>query len=628
MRPAHRFLAGALIYIGLLANLLLYLRAYDALLVSFLVPIVWAAFLYPRWVYLSITMGATAASVLTLYGLFLHPITSLLTVGATLTTAVAICELLQHLLQRQRRLGAELKDAEEKFRHLATHLDQVFWLQKPNSPGLAYASPAAEKVWGTWTESLQQDRGGLLDAVVPEDRERVQEFLETLASERGEIEYRLAGKKGAVRWVRERAFPVKEETGECSLIVGIAEDITERTMMAGQLHQAQKIECVGRMACAVAHDLNNILTVIRGQAELIKFEGGMENGVRDGLQEITASVERAENLTRQLLASARKQELAPRDVDLNEVACSAMRVIRRALDETVVLIVETAPMPLPVFVDGGSIEQILMNLVINARDAMPHGGQVKISTRVALAEGDGGERLAALVVSDTGHGIEKENLARIFEPFFTTKPLGKGTGLGLSTVESIVRQHGGKVRVRSEVGQGTSFEVVFPLLKRTLEREATPVQPHLKKGEGTILLVEDDAAVREVTRSFLQRLGYTVLEARTALAALTIWNNFHVKIDLLVTDMVLPDGSGGEQLAKDLLRSDSDLPIIFTTGYSGERSQPEVAPEAPVFRKPYDLRRLAQSVSELLKDEGSVPGRNGGGARSQVSPQRLDKSMA
>lgn len=600
-----RFLFRTVVFVGAISNLLLFLGSCDALLISFLVPIIWAAFWYPRWVYLAATGMAAGAATFTLYGLFENPATSLITLAATVASIIVAAELLHYLLARQRKLEAALRDSEAKFNYLATHIDQAYWLQKPDEPGLYYLSPGAAKVWGSLGERLRGSRDALLEAAAPADQERVRAHLAKAAIEKSEAEYRLPGPDGKMTWIRERSFPAFDAEGRPAIIAGIAEDITERTRLASQFHQAQKLECAGRMACSVAHDLNNILTVIQGRINLMEMSGDLDAAHADSISDIKFSVERAERLTRRILSSTRSHDPDPRQTDLNDVVATSLKMLRPLLDETVILRVEPEVVPLPIFADQGLLEQVLMNLVINARDAMPHGGQILISTSLAAPGEDGAaRRFTSLTVSDTGHGIERENLERIFEPFFTTKPLGKGTGLGLPTVQSIVKLHGGELAVSSEVGRGTAFELRFPLAEPAPNPAPEPARAPLPKASGSVLLVEDDPRVREVTRLFLERLGYTVIEARSAVSALSASSQFKARIDVLVADMVLPDGMNGVQLACQLLEDNPEVRVVFTTGFPEESTHGEAIPSARLLRKPYNLRDLAEVVRACLAREG------------------------
>ncbi len=353
----------------------------------------------------------------------------------------------------------------------------------------------------------------------------------------------------------------------------------ERRQLEEQLRHAQKMETIGQLAGGVAHDFNNILAAILMQTELLRMRTDLPPRVPEGLQQIQAAVERATHLTRPLLTFSRKQVLQPRNLDLNRAITDLVKMLRRIIGEDIRLEVRLHPAPLRLRADAGMLDQVLMNLVVNARDAMPRGGQLVIesfarelgpaeaATRPAVAPG----RYVGLRVRDTGSGIAPEHLSHIFEPFFTTKEPGKGTGLGLATVFGIVQQHGGWIEVASEDGRGSAFEVCLPALAG---EEAGPAggagAGPPQGGTETLLLVEDEAALREVARRVLEHHGYQVLEAATAAAALALWEQHADRIRLLVTGLVLPEGLNGRELAARLRERRPDLPVLFSSGYSPE----------------------------------------------------------
>jgi CheY-like chemotaxis protein len=337
------------------------------------------------------------------------------------------------------------------------------------------------------------------------------------------------------------------------------------------------MEAIGQLAGGVAHDFNNILGAIMLQAEMAESYDNLPPDARDLLHDIVGSAKRGANLTRQLLAFSRRQVLQPRRLDLNDVVTNLAKMLQRILGEDVHLQLNLDLSPLITHADSGMLDQVLMNLAVNARDAMPGGGRLVVETAAtvitkeaarAIPEAAPG-RYVCLRVSDTGCGIPQEQMTHIFEPFFTTKEPGKGTGLGLATVFGIVKQHHGSILVSSEIGRGTTFEVFLPasdstsdvLPKRTAK--ATP-----RGGTETILVVEDDLAVRELTRTALERHGYQVLEAGNGVEALRMWEQHKERVQLLLTDMVMPEGVSGCDLAAQLQMQSPDLKVIFSSGYS------------------------------------------------------------
>jgi two-component system cell cycle sensor histidine kinase/response regulator CckA len=342
----------------------------------------------------------------------------------------------------------------------------------------------------------------------------------------------------------------------------------------GQLRQAQKMDAIGQLAGGIAHDFNNVLTVILGQSSLMLDDLKATDPLRPELEEVRRAGERAAGLTRQLLAFSRQQVLQLRVLDVNEVVRGMERMLARLLGAHVQLEVRLGAGVDTVLADAGQMEQVVMNLAINARDAMPRGGKLTIETRNMTMAGEHVQmppgEYVMLAVSDTGTGMDKETLARIFEPFFTTKEKGKGTGLGLSTVYGIVKQSGGHIWPYSEVGIGTTFKVFLPRHTATVRREAPQPGPVTRlTGNETVLLVEDDDAVRAVTRGILRRAGYNVLEARNAGEAVLTCEQHPQRIHLLLTDVVMPQMSGA-QLAHRLAQVRADMRVVCMSGYTDD----------------------------------------------------------
>ena len=357
---------------------------------------------------------------------------------------------------------------------------------------------------------------------------------------------------------------------------------TEEALRKAQedLRQSQKLEAIGQLAGGIAHDFNNLLAVIRGNADLGRMEAvTFSSEVTECLDQISAASERAANLTRQLLAFSRKQMMHSEPVDLDHVITNLSKMLERIIGEDIALRCHhTSALPL-VRADTGMLEQVLVNLVVNARDAMPNGGQLHITTEQQTFEAGYDPShpearsgvFVCMTVKDTGTGIAPENMPRIFEPFFTTKGVGKGTGLGLATVYGIVKQHQGWIEVSSQVGAGTTFRIYLQALEcaRPALNHRTP-EAEPPRGNETILLVEDEESLRSITRLLLERFGYRVLEAGSGPEALKIWESAAPEVDLLLTDVVMPDGISGRMLAEDLRGKKTDLKVIFLTGYGGE----------------------------------------------------------
>jgi len=405
-----------------------------------------------------------------------------------------------------------------------------------------------------------------------------------------------------------RAVPIIDERGEVTGAVEVGRNVTELRRLEAQLLQAQKMEVVGRLAGGIAHDFNNLLGAILGYAEMLRLRLARdEEGVRD-VQAIRETVEQAAMLTRQLLGFSRKHVARPRIVDLNEVVSGAEALLRRLLGEDVTVRVHLAPRPVPVHADPGQLEQALLNLAVNAREAMRGGGTLTLTLSEVGIEADEARRLelspgrhVVLGVRDTGPGLSPEARARLFEPFFTTKP--QGTGLGLSTTLGIVREFGGTVRGDNPPEGGALFRVYLPLAEGTPERSTgrfRAVTPG-PRGTETILLVEDDAALRRLTRTTLASHGYTVFEAGDAAEALAVAERHAGRIELLVTDVVLPRGNGRE-LAERLAAARPGLRVLFVSGYTADTALPLGRDQAGAafLQKPFGPEELTRRVRAVL----------------------------
>jgi PAS domain S-box-containing protein len=512
----------------------------------------------------------------------------------------------------RRRTEQSLLDSDERFHQLADNIHEVFWMTDPATHQVLYVSPAYESIWGRPCETVYESPRRWLDAVHPDDRARVIEAADTRQGS-GEYDetYRIQRPDGTVRWIRDRAFPVRDEAGTLRRIVGTAEDVTERRQLQEQFLQSQKMEAIGQLAGGVAHDFNNILTVIQGYGSLLLMDAPDPAETTEAAEEIVHAAERAAHLTRQLLAFSRRQVMQVQRVDLNEIVAGLARMLQRIVGEDVRMDILLHPRPVVVRADAGMLDQVVMNLVVNARDAMPGGGQLVIATTEQdVTEADARAHAhaapgphACLRVADTGEGIAPENVPHIFEPFFTTKEAGKGTGLGLATVYGIVTQHGGWIEVDSEAGRGTAVRMFLPLAGAVADSpaEGAATAPP-RGGTETILLVEDEASVRRVRRLVLERAGYQVLEAANGVEASRVWEQHEGRVDLLVTDMVMPEGVGGRELAARLRARDPGLRVIFTTGYSADMAgRDQSRPEGEYFvRKPSSPEHLLDTVRRCL----------------------------
>jgi PAS domain S-box-containing protein len=426
-----------------------------------------------------------------------------------------------------------------------------------------------------------------------------------------DLEMRLLRRDGKVVWVYANTSIVQDAAGKPLYFLAYVRDVSERKTLEEQLRQAQKMEAVGQLAGGVAHDFNNLLTAIIGNTELLLRQTEPEDPRRLDLQEINRAAHRAAALTRQLLAFSRKQVLQPRIVDLNGVVTELSAMLRRIIGEHVELQLRLEPRLGRVLADPNQLEQVITNLAVNARDAMAGGGTLMIRTAnvdaddVPLADPEATPLLGPLVelsVSDTGAGMDERTQGRLFEPFFTTKELGRGTGLGLATVYGIVRQSGGHIRVATRLLEGSTFTVYLPRVEGDAETGAEAgIAGEIPRGAGTILVVEDEQAVRQLTCRVLREHGYQVLEAESPARAIELVRERRTRIDLLVTDVVMPRMSG-PALAERLVAGCPRLKVLYITGYAEEAIQRQGALPAggALLEKPFTSQQLADHVRRAL----------------------------
>jgi len=474
---------------------------------------------------------------------------------------------------------------------------------------------AAERILGCpATEAIGQS----IDRFIPERfRERHQQHIRDF----GETGVTLRSMRSFAELTALRAdseeFPIEASISQIEvegkkLFTVILRDITERKQLEEQFRQSQKMEAIGRLAGGVAHDFNNMLTAIIGYSQLVKAQLDEESPLRHDIEEIEKAGQRAAGLTAQLLAFSRKQVLQPKVLDLNEVISVVDKMLRRLIGEDIDLVTITRPGMGHVKADPGQIEQILLNLAVNSRDAMPRGGKLTIETRnMDLDEGYASShadvvpgQYVMLAVSDTGHGLDAETQSHIFEPFFTTKEQGKGTGLGLSTVFGIVKQSGGHIWLYSEPGHGATFKIYFPRIDEPADATAAPTKSvESLYGSENILVVEDDEAVRNVARLALEKYGYTVLEAERGAQALEAFGPLATAIDLVMTDVIMA-GMSGPELVVRLQELHPDVKVLYVSGYTEEATiHHGVLTEGIAFlQKPFTPDGLARKIRQLLSE--------------------------
>jgi PAS domain S-box-containing protein len=470
-------------------------------------------------------------------------------------------------------------------------------------------NPAYLRMFGYGHEDELMGRP-ILDLIAPAEHETIMNHVRRRARRMADVEHYLT--RGLRRDARE--FPLEvhassyDHDGEVHTVV-ILRDITERLQLEEQLRQSQKMDALGRLAGGVAHDFNNLLTVIMSCADLVLGELREDDANAVNVRLIRSTGERAATLTRQLLALSRGQVIDPKVIDLNVVVAEMGAMLRRLIGSHITLVVEGDPTVSRVRADSGQIQQVLMNLCVNARDAMPDGGRLTIETRDVYVDARHASALLDVVaghfvllsVTDTGHGMSPETQERLFEPFFTTKPPGQGTGLGLSTVYGIVKQSGGHVSVTSAVGAGTTFQVYLPAVDAPVAQTEAPSEAATDAGTGTVLLVEDEPALRQLVHGYLSRAGFRVLDAANGLEALAVFARESAAVNVVVTDMLMP-GMGGVELARELDRRSPKIRILFVSGYAREGAAILASrPGSSFLAKPFTLPALAARVRALME---------------------------
>ncbi|MEO8335290.1 MAG: response regulator [bacterium] len=503
-----------------------------------------------------------------------------------------------------------LRESEARFKELAEHIAVAFFVYDPDTGRPFYLSPAYERVFDQSMAEAFARPHGWLERVHPDDVDRALSGGSTILSTAAE--FRILRQDGSTRWVRRRAEGLRGPDGRVLRVVGSAEDITDLRRAREQAETTSKMEAIGRLAGGIAHDFNNILTAIVGEADLVKSTLLPHDENMPGVEEILASGLRAADLTRQLLAFSRQQMFELRVLDLNTLVGGLEKMLRRLLGEDIDLRILCESSVGPILADASQLEQIIVNLAVNARDAMPEGGTLTMTTchlevdaRFA-ARHSGLQRgsYTAFSVRDSGIGMSDDVKARIFEPFYTTKELGQGTGLGLATVYGIVKQSNGYITVESQPGVGTTFTVCFPRVAAEVDAPAVaaPRTPGAPRSE-TILVIEDEDQVRTIVSRVLERSGYRVLPARGGVAAVALSDEYAGNIDAVISDIVMPSMSGPCTLA--LLRERRpNLKVLFMSGYT-DRSlvQQQRAHGGDAFlQKPFTPNALLETLRRTIDD--------------------------
>ncbi len=517
-------------------------------------------------------------------------------------------------ITQRKRVEEELSLSEERYRFLFERNPNPLFLYDEASLQFLWVNEAAIQHYGYTREEFL--RMTIKDIRPEEDVPKLIDTLENRdASDSISGTWRHLKKNGSLIYVEVYSNRIDFQ-GKWVRLTSVS-DVTEKQALEEQLRQSQKMESVGQLAGGVAHDFNNLLTIIQGHVTLLRNKVGANEGAQKSVRAISEASERASSLTRQLLTFSRRKQIQPAVIDLHEVINGMSEMLRHVLDEDVGLKLDCGTNVPLIYADPGMIEQVILNLAVNAGDAMPNGGELGIETKsVSLSEDDAQQMPelspgwhACLQVSDTGKGIPPNDLPHLFEPFFTTKEVGKGTGLGLATVYGIVRQHNGRIQVESDPGRLTRFTIYFAAAPRQeLNRGVESSQATRDKGEGTVLVVEDEDSLRELVSEVLTEQGYRVFCAHSGESAMEVWKKATPPIDLVVTDLVMPGKVKGEQLANELLHEKPDLKVVYTTGYSREVFEGKnltLKEGVNFLQKPYPPDELTQVIQNRLGSAGA-----------------------
>jgi two-component system cell cycle sensor histidine kinase/response regulator CckA len=515
-------------------------------------------------------------------------------------------------VERQTKAETALARSEERYRLLAAAAHDVIYDWDVRSGTVSF-SEAIRSVFG-FDPAPSRDRAWWVDRVLPADRgyydEVIAGVLNSPDNVRTGIRYRMLG-AGGERLVIETAVVQRDDAGQAVRVVSAVRDVTGENSLEEQLREAQKMEAVGQLAGGVAHDFNNLLTVIGGHVYMVEQTPSLTPDAKRHLGGVTHTIERAGVLTKQLLAFGRRQMLHPRVVDLNVVITDAVKLLAPAVGDSIEVNTDLEPMLAPVRADVGQLEQVLLNLALNSRDAMPNGGALRIST--ANIETPAGPR-AKISVHDCGTGMDAATMARVFEPFFTTKTPGRGTGLGLSTAYGIIKQSGGDIAVESTLGQGTTFTITLPVVARSAP--VTSVKRTSGGGDEAegklagirrVLLVEDNEGVRHFAREVLTRAGATVFEAHHGAHGLAVAERERHAFDLVVSDVVMPE-MGGPEMVERLREKNRALRVLFITGYADDAVAREDlrAGQESLLEKPFSARALREAIVQLVESQAPV----------------------
>ena len=523
-------------------------------------------------------------------------------------------------ITEKRQAEEALRQSEERFRRMAEVSPEIFWMATPDWERVIYVSPALERIIGMPVDEVYRDSRAWLNLVHPEDSNYVSSTIGFGQEHAADVEYdfRIIRKDGAMRWVRNRRYAIHDAQGNLMYYTGMAEDITERkqaeedrSIYEARLMRSQKLEAIGTLAGGIAHDFNNILSAIIGYSELAQDELPEDSTVHQNIREVLKAGDRAKDLVKQILTFSRQMETERRPVKVHLIIKEALKLLRSSIPSTITITERTDPSSGTVFADPTQIHQVIMNLCTNAYHAMlSNGGDLTVSLEQLYL--DSGFTLKhpplrdgphlCLIISDTGCGMDHEAMKRIFDPFFTTKEKGKGTGLGLATVHGIVTDLGGAIFVTSTIGKGSSFEVYLPVFGEESDELENFIEAPPQGGGESILLVDDEEAILNFSKTMLEQLGYKVKSISSSVEALKIFRTAPDKLDLVITDQTMP-GMTGSALATEILTIRPDMPIILMTGYS-ETITPEGVVAQGIkeyIEKPFTKNIIAAAIHRSLK---------------------------
>jgi two-component system, cell cycle sensor histidine kinase and response regulator CckA len=522
--------------------------------------------------------------------------------------------------ERQQRLWAEqaLQESEERFRQLAENItESVFWMSDPQSKQMLYVSPAYERIWGASCESLYANSMEWIEAIHPDDRQRIQTvfFEQSLVGSYDE-EYRVVRPDGSIRWIRDRGFPIQDHTGTPYRAVGFAEDITSRKSTEAILRRTERLESLGTLASGIAHDLNNVFTPILGIVRLLSLKfPNTDDQTNRLLQILNQSVHRGADLVKQILSFSSGVEGKRKSLQISNLLLEIQSIIQQTFPENIELSIDLPADLWLIAADATLLHQVFMNLCVNARDAMPQGGKLSITAEnLVINESLVQMHLEAKVgaylvvtVADTGMGISPKIMNNIFDPFFTTKEIGKGTGLGLSTVTGIVKSHHGFIDVFSEVGVGTKFKVYLPAIDIitaapiSSEANTTDPNPPLEQNK-LILVVDDEVAIKEITQVTLETYGYRVITASDGIEAIAVYAEQKHKISAILLDMMMPLLDSTTTI-RALRKLNPQVQIIAMSGLATNEAVNQTMSEGvkAFLAKPFTAVELLNLLSDLCK---------------------------